>query len=106
MNDEEVLLHRTIATISQSDPLIKLLEQVRLGRMNRADPGLRVIIGSWLATYRKAIASSGLTKQALRRLDPSPRLELLRQEGMLPADHADARALIDDYHQLIGRAPG
>jgi hypothetical protein len=105
MNDEDVLLHRTIATISQSDPLIKLLEQVRLGRMNRADPGLRVIIGTWLSTYRKAIASSGLTKQALRRLDPSPRLELLRSEGMLPSDHPEARALVDEYHQVVGRAP-
>lgn len=73
--------------------------------MNRADPGLRVIIGSWLATYRKAIASSGLTKQALRRLDPSPRLELLRQEGMLPSDDAEARALIDDFKQAVEGAP-
>jgi hypothetical protein len=105
MSDPELLLHRTIATISQSDPLTKLLEQVRLGRMNRADPGLRVIIDSWVSTYRKAVASPGLTKQSLRRLDPSPRLDLLRQEGMLPADHAESRALIAEFQQALEDAP-
>jgi len=104
MSDEEHLLHRTIATISQSDPLIKLLEQVRLGRMNRADPGLRVIIDAWVATYRKAIATPGLSMQALRRLDPSPRLELLRQEGMLAADHSEARSLVADFKQALHQA--
>jgi hypothetical protein len=105
MSDVEFLLHRTIATISQSDPLTKLLEQVRLGRMKRADPGLRVIIDSWLSTYRKAVVSPGLTKQALRRLDPSPRLDVLRQEGMLPPEHAEARALIAEFQQALKDAP-
>ena len=31
MSDAELMLQRAIATISQCDPLIKLLEQVRLG---------------------------------------------------------------------------
>ena len=34
-------LQRAIATISQSDPLVKLLEQVKLGRMKPTDAGLR-----------------------------------------------------------------
>ncbi|HTL63111.1 MAG TPA: hypothetical protein VL261_15825 [Nitrospira sp.] len=105
MSDAEFLLHRTIATLSQSDPLTKLLEQVRLGRMKRTDPGLRVIIDTWVSTYRKAVASPSLTKQALRRLDPSPRLDLLRQEGMLPSDHAEARALIAEFQQALDNAP-
>src|SRR5262245_47251663 len=105
MSDAELLLHRTIATISQSDPLIKLLEQVRLGRMTRSDPGLRVITDAWVTTYRKAVATPGLTKQALLRLDPSPRLDLLAQEGMLTADHAGARELLADYQQAVVRAP-
>jgi hypothetical protein len=105
MSDAEFLLHRTIATVSQSDPLTKLLEQVRLGRMTRADPGLRVIIDAWVSTYRKAVASPGLTKQALRRLDPAPRLDLLRQEGMLSPDHAEARALMADFRQALEHAP-
>ncbi len=105
MNDVEHLLHRTIAVISQSDPLIKLLEQVRLGRMTRSDPGLRVITDTWVATYRKAVATPGLTKQALRRIDPSPRLDLLTQEGLLPVDHAAACELLADFQQAIARAP-
>ena len=105
MSDADHLLQRTIATISQSDPLIKLLEQVRLGRMNRSDPGLRVITDTWVATYRKALGTPGLSKQALRRLDPSPRLDLLTQEGMLPVDHAPARELLADYQQAMARAP-
>lgn len=105
MSDAEYLLERTIAAISQSDPLIKLLEQVRLGRMNRSDPGLRVITDTWMATYRKAVGTPGLTKQALLRLDPSPRLDLLTQEGMLPANHAPARDLLADFQQALARAP-
>jgi len=104
MTDADHLVHRTIATISQSDPLIKLLEQVRLGRMKRSDPGLRVIIDTWVATYRKAIVTPGLTKQALRQIDPSPRLDLLTQEGMLPADHAWVRDLLTDFEQAVVRA--
>jgi len=105
MSDVEHLLDRTIASISQSDPLIKLLEQVRLGRMNRSDPGLRVITDTWVATYRKAVATPGLSKQALRRIDPTPRLDLLAQEGMLPVDHAAAQQLLADFQQAIERAP-
>jgi hypothetical protein len=105
MNDVEHLLDRTIASISQSDPLIKLLEQVRLGRMNRSDPGLRVITDTWVATYRKAVGTPGLSKQALRRIDPTPRLDLLAQEGMLPVDHAAARQLLADFQQAIKHAP-
>ena len=105
MSDAEHLLDRTIAAISQSDPLIKLLEQVRLGRMNRSDAGLRVITDTWLATYRKVLATPGLSKQALRRIDPAPRLELLAQEGMLPVDHGPAKQLLDEFQQAIERAP-
>jgi hypothetical protein len=104
MNDADHLLHRAIASISQSDPLIKLLEQVRLGRMNRSDPALRVITDAWVTTYRKAVATTGLTKQALRQIDPSPRLELLTQEGMLPTDHAEARELLADFERALIRA--
>jgi hypothetical protein len=105
MSDVEHLVDWTIASISQSDPLIKLLEQVRLGRMNRSDPGLRVITDTWVATYRKAVATPGLSKQALRRIDPTPRLDLLAQEGMLPVDHAEARQLLADFQSAIERAP-
>jgi len=39
MESGDQALQRAIATISQSDPLIKLLEQVKRGRMNPPMPG-------------------------------------------------------------------
>ena len=105
MSDAELLLQRTIATLSQSDPLIKLLEQVRLGRMKRSGPGLRAVTDAWLTAYRKAIAAPGLTRQLLLRLDPSPRLDILTQEGILPPDHGEARELVAEFQGAIARAP-
>ena len=55
MSDAELMLQRAIATISQSDPLIKLLEQVRLGRMKPSDAGLHAIMESWLANISKPL---------------------------------------------------
>ena len=104
MSDGDLVLERAIATISQSDPLLKLLEQVRLGRMKPGDPGLLAIFESWLATYGKSLELPGFTRQALLRLDPGPRLAMLMEEGMLPADHAGARALLTGYQQALLRA--
>ena len=52
MDSGEKILQKAIATISQSDPLTKLLEQVKLGRMKPADAGLRAVIDSWMDTYQ------------------------------------------------------
>ena len=93
MDAVELALQRAIATISQSDPLIKLLDQVRLGRMKPADAGLRAIVESWLMTYQKVIQTAGLNKQALRRIDPAPRVALLVERGLLPKDHQGATNL-------------
>lgn len=98
------MLQRAIATISQSDPLIKLLEQVRLGRMKPTDAGLRAITESWLATYRKAVESPGFTRQALLRIDPTPRVAVLTQQGVLPHDHDGVKALLADFQQAMVRA--
>ncbi len=83
----EQALHRAIATISQSDPIIKLLQQVQLGRMKPTDAGLRAITESWLGTYEKAFAIEGLTRAGLRRLDPAPRVAVLTGLGVLGMDH-------------------
>jgi hypothetical protein len=104
MSDLDPVLQRTIAAISQSDPLIKLLEQVRLGRMQAGDPGLRAITESWLATYRKAIESPEFTRQALLRIDPTPRLAVLMEQGILPSNHDGARRLLTDFAQALSRA--
>ena len=104
MSDAELVLQRAIATISQSDPLIKLLEQVRLGRMKPTDAGLKAITESWLATYQKACDSPGLTRQALLRIDPTPRVAVLMEHGVLPHDHAGVKALVASFEQAMDRA--
>ena len=95
MESGDQALQRAIATISQSDPLTKLLEQVKLGRMKPTDAGLRAVTGSWMGTYQKVIESSGLTSQALRRIDPNPRMAILIECGVLTGEQqavADLRA--------------
>ena len=104
MSDEQVL-QRAINTISQSDPLIKLLQEVRLGRMKPADPGLRAITESWLGTYRKVLESPGLTRSALLRLDPAPRVEVLIAAGVLTADHAAIASLRATFEKALLSAP-
>lgn len=98
MESGEQGLQRAITTISQSDPLIKLLHEVRLGRMKPTDAGLRAITESWLGTYQKVIASGGFSRQDLRRIDPNPRLALLLECGVVMGDQqavTDLRAGFD-----------
>jgi hypothetical protein len=98
-------LQRAMAAVSQSDPLIKLLHQVRLGRMSPTDAGLRAVTESWLSTYEKALATDGLTRSDLRRLDPTPRLAVLIEMGVLTNDHSGVTALRAAYDELLARAP-
>ena len=93
-------LQHAIATISQSDPLIKLLEQVKLGRMKPTDVGLRAVTDSWLGTYRKIIDVGGLSRQALRRIDPHPRLAVLIECGVLTSEQQS----VADLHESFNRA--
>jgi hypothetical protein len=105
MNDaDERALRQAINTILQSDPLIKLLQEVKLGRMKPADAGLRAITESWLSTYRKVIETSGLNRTALVRLDPSPRLDVLIHAGILPADHVAVASLRAVFEKAISGA--
>jgi hypothetical protein len=96
----EQTLQRAIATISQSDPLIKLLEQVKRGRMTPTDAGLRAVTDSWLGTYRKIIESGGFSRPALRRIDPHPRLAVLVDCGLL----TEAQQAVTDLRESFERA--
>lgn len=100
MESGDQALQRAIATISQSDPLIKLLEQVTRGRMEPTDAGLRAVTDSWLGTYRKIIESGEFSRQALRRIDPYPRLALLIECGVL----AEAQQAVADLRESFERA--
>jgi hypothetical protein len=101
---DEQALARAIAAISHSDPLIKLLQQVRLGRMKPTDAGLRAITESWLGAYEKALATEGLTNAGLRRLDPTPRLAVLIDAGVLTNDHSGVRSLKAAYDRAVALA--
>jgi hypothetical protein len=104
MESGDQSLQRAIATISQSDPLIKLLEQVRLGRMKPADAGLRAVIDSWLDRYRRIIDSSGFSRQALRRIDPHPRLAVLIECGVLTGEQQSVADLRESFERALAAA--
>ena len=87
-------IDKAIRTLSQSDPIVKLLQEVKLGRMKPTDPGLCAITEAWLGTYQKVIETGQAFDQGvLRRLDPSPRLDLLIQAGVLAEDRPSVIAL-------------
>jgi hypothetical protein len=100
----EQALHRAIAAISQSDPVIKLLQQVQLGRMKPTDGGLRAITESWLGTYEKALSTEGLTRSGLRRIDPGPRVGVLIDAGVLARDHPAVVSLRAAFDRAINLA--
>jgi len=101
---DEQAVQCAISVISQSDPLIKLLQQVRLGRMKPTDAGLRAVTESWLGTYEKALATDGVTQSGLRRLNPAPRLAILIEIGVLTNEHSGVTALRAAYDELLARA--
>jgi hypothetical protein len=104
MESGDQTLQRAIATISQSDPLIKLLEQVKLGRMKPTDAGLRAVTDSWIGIYQKIIESGGFTRQALRRIDPNPRVAILIECGVLTDEQQAVAALRASFEQAVDTA--
>jgi hypothetical protein len=84
-------IEEAIDTLAGSDPIVKLLQQVREGRMRSDHAGLRAITESWIETYRRVLNS--VETEGLRRLDPGPRLGELERYGVLASDHAGSRSL-------------
>ncbi len=104
MESGDQALQRAIATISQSDPLTKLLEQVKLGRMKPTDAGLRAVTDSWMGTYQKVIESGGLTRQALRRINPHPRVAMLIESGVLTGEQRAVVTLRASFERAVAAA--
>jgi hypothetical protein len=101
------MLDQAINRLSESDPIIKLLHEVKLGRMKPTDPGLRAITESWMETYRQVLHSAkALDRNGLLRLDPRPRLTVLITAGVLAADHPAVVALITAFEQMLTGAQG
>jgi hypothetical protein len=101
----EQAVRQAISAILQSDPLLKLLQEVKLGRMKPTDAGLRAVTEAWLGTYKKVLETSGLDRTALVRLDPSPRLDVLIDAGILPADHAAVTSLRTVFEKTLSGTP-
>lgn len=103
--ESEELLQRAIGTIGQSDPIVKLLQQVKMGKVKAGDAGLRAVVEAWLGTYEHVLKTEGLTQAALRRIDPAPRLAVLLEAGVLQADQASVRSIKQVFSQALAQAP-
>jgi hypothetical protein len=101
MDEHEEQVRRAIATLQQSDPLIKLLQEVRLGRMKASDPGLRAVTESWVGVYTQVLKSQPFLQTVLARLDPLPRLEVLVAIGVLSWDHPAIKELRESFQRLV-----
>ena len=100
MEQTEEQMRRVIGTLLQSDPLIKLLQEVRLGRMKAADPGLRAVTESWMGVYAQVLESQPVPPELLPRLDPTPRLQVLVDAGVLSWDHPGTAQLRELFQRL------
>src|SRR5579885_986878 len=101
------VVDEAIQRISSSDPIIKLLHEVKLGRMRPTDAGLRAITESWIETYRQAIVNvKGVDRSSVLKLDPRPRLEILTEAGVLAPDHPGAMALRSAFDQMLDSVSG
>ncbi len=101
MDELEEQIRRAIGTLMQSDPLIKLLQEVRIGRMKATDPGLRAVTESWVGVYTQVLKSQAFPPSVLARLNPVPRLEILVEAGVLSWDHPGTRDLRELFQQLM-----
>jgi hypothetical protein len=103
-DSHETELAQAITSIAQSDPIIKLLHQVALGRMKPTDAGLRAVTESWLSSYRRVIDTVPLSRSAMMRLDPRPRLDLLIESGVLDPSNETGKSLRASFEMRLGQA--
>lgn len=99
------ILQRALQTLCKTDPIVKLVPQVRLGKMQPTDRGLQAVTESWLVTYRRVLESSRtLDRASLLRLDPAPRLAVLVEAGVIGPDHPAAATLAATFETLLAEA--
>ena len=85
MESPQDFLNRAFPLLQRSDPIPKLLPQVRLGRMPRDSPALQAIISSWLEAFVTVLkdGETVLDVNGVLRLDPNPRLAVLLEAGVV-----------------------
>jgi hypothetical protein len=57
-----------------------------------------------MGIYQKVIESAGFTRQALRRIDPHPRLAILIEYGVLTGEQQAVAALRASFEQAVAAA--
>jgi hypothetical protein len=90
--------------ILRRDLALKRKSLVKLGRMKPADAGLRAVTDLWMGTHQKVIESGGFTSQALRRIDPNPRLAILIEYGVLTGEQQAVTALRTSFERAAAAA--
>ncbi len=81
--------------LQRSDPLPKLLPQVRLGRMPKDSPALIAILEGWLEAFIQVLkdGQAVLTVEGVKRLDPNPRIAVLVEAGVLTEQQAHVQTV-------------
>jgi hypothetical protein len=106
METSEQFLDRAMPMLQRSDPIPKLLPQVRLGRMAPDSPALIAILESWLEAFVQVLkdGQAVLNVEGALRLDPNPRIAVLIEAGVLTDDHLHVKTLRDAWSAALEAA--
>ncbi|MEP6600890.1 MAG: hypothetical protein ABJB49_03675 [Nitrospirota bacterium] len=96
-------LNRALPLLQRSDPIPKLLPQVRLGRMPRDSPALQAIISSWLEAFVTVLKDGErvLDVNGVLRLDPNPRLAVLVEAGLVEGNDPQVQIARSAYATVL-----
>ena len=92
--------------LQRSDPIPKLLPQVRLGRMPKDSPALTAILESWLEAFVQVLkdGQAVLNVEGVLRLDPNPRIAVLVEAGVLAEDQPQVKTLREAWAEAMQAA--
>ena len=99
-------LDRAMQLLQRSDPIPKLLPQVRLGRMPRDSPALAAVLDAWMEAFVHVLweGRAVLDVEGVLRLDPNPRLAVLLEEGLLSEDRPHVQTVRDAWAAALQAA--
>jgi len=102
----EQFLARAMPMLQRSDPIPKLLPQVRLGRMPKDSPALAAIMESWLEAFIQVLkdGQAVLDVGGALRLDPNPRIAVLVEAGILTEDQSQVKAVREAWTAALDAA--
>jgi len=106
LDTSEQFLGRAMTLLQRSDPIPKLLPQVRLGRMPKDSPALIAILESWLEAFVQVLkdGQAVLNVEGVKRLDPNPRIAVLVEAGVLAEDQPYVRTVRDAWSAALQAA--